>query len=293
MRAVQEVHVPAPTSSSPFARSVAACLAAILELPADAVPVSPAEHPAPLTVWRTWLAQRGLGFVPVHEPGAFGWPGPWLAVLRAADGDRVGVVAFGAPPGIAWHPLGGAEPFAAVEAGLVVAPADVALWSAPTPAAPRRTGRVEALVVAERAEAPVRLVDRAEAQAGAGLRGDRYAAGRGTFSDAHGRGHDLTLVEAEALEALTTAPDRLAAARRNVVTRGIDLDALIGRRFRVGEVECFGQRRCEPCAHLERLTEPGVLRALVHRGGLRADVLTDGVVRVGDPVAALDADRPR
>jgi MOSC domain-containing protein YiiM len=76
-------------------------------------------------------------------------------------------------------------------------------------------------------------------------------------------------------------------ARRNLVVRGVSLDDLIGRRFRVGEVECFGQRRCEPCAHLERLTRPGVLRGLVHRGGLRADVLSDGEIRVGDRVEAL------
>jgi MOSC domain-containing protein YiiM len=76
-------------------------------------------------------------------------------------------------------------------------------------------------------------------------------------------------------------------ARRNLVVRGIALDDLIGRRFRVGEVECVGQRRCEPCSHLERMTRPGVLRSLVHRGGLRADVLSDGEIRVGDRVEAL------
>ncbi len=69
--------------------------------------------------------------------------------------------------------------------------------------------------------------------------------------------------------------------------RGMALDDLIGRRFRVGEVECFGQRRCEPCAHLERLTRSGVLRGLVHRGGLRADVLSGGGIRTGDRVEAL------
>jgi MOSC domain-containing protein YiiM len=78
-----------------------------------------------------------------------------------------------------------------------------------------------------------------------------------------------------------------AEARRNLVVRGLALDDLIGRRFMVGEVECLGQRRCEPCAHLERLTQPGVLRGLVHRGGLRADVLSDGEIRLGDRVEAL------
>jgi MOSC domain-containing protein YiiM len=77
-------------------------------------------------------------------------------------------------------------------------------------------------------------------------------------------------------------------ARRNLIVRGVDLDALRGRRFRVGAVECLGQRRCEPCAHLERLTRPGVLRALAHRGGLRADILRGGELHVGDPVQALE-----
>jgi MOSC domain-containing protein YiiM len=79
-------------------------------------------------------------------------------------------------------------------------------------------------------------------------------------------------------------------ARRNIVTRGIDLNALVGKRFRVGDVDCFGARLCEPCAHLERLTAragtPGTLHALIHRGGLRADVLTDGEIRAGDAIAA-------
>ena len=83
-----------------------------------------------------------------------------------------------------------------------------------------------------------------------------------------------------------------AHARRNVVTRGIDLNALVGRRFTIGDVECFGQRLCEPCAHLERLItaagKPGVLRALIHKGGLRADLLSDGEIRVGSSIVAAD-----
>ncbi|MDQ3922147.1 MAG: MOSC domain-containing protein [Actinomycetota bacterium] len=122
-----------------------------------------------------------------------------------------------------------------------------------------------------------------------GLVGDRYERKEGTFSDPNGRGYDLTLVEAEALEELAAKGVELAPAkaRRNLVVRGVALDELIGKRFRVGEVECFGQRRCEPCSHLERLTRPGVLRGLVYRGGLRADVLSVGVIRTGDRVEAL------
>jgi MOSC domain-containing protein YiiM len=135
----------------------------------------------------------------------------------------------------------------------------------------------------------MRAVSTAKAVERRGLLGDRYERGAGTFSSKGGRGYDLTLVEAEALEELSARGVELTPveARRNLVVRGITLDDLIGQRFRVGEVECFGQRRCEPCSHLERLTRPGVLRGLVHRGGLRADVGSAGEIRVGDRVEAL------
>lgn len=273
-------------------RSVAACLASIVEIDVAQVPVPDEQHPEPWTVWRNWLAQRALGLVPVAEPAGFNWPGPWLALLRAADGDgQVCAVAFGAPPGVAWHPLGGPETFGAVELGYVIAPADVALWSPSRQPAPRRFGSVEAIVVAPQAEAMMVSVQRVTARTGRGLEGDRYFDRRGTFSNAHGRGHDLTLIEAEVLDALRLPGGQLAPeeARRNVVTRGIDLNALVGQRFCINDVECFGQRLCEPCAHLERLTEKvgkqGTLRALIHKGGLRADVLSDGEIRVGSAIA--------
>ena len=272
-------------------RSVAACLASILEIDVVEVPVPDAQHPEPWTVWRNWLAQRALGLVPVAEPAGFNWPGPWLALLRAADREgRIGAVAFGAPPGLAWHPLGGPETFDAVELGYVIAPADAALWAPSHSASSRRVGTVEAIVVAPQAEAVMVRVQHATVRAGRGLEGDRYFDHCGTFSNAHGRGHDLTLIEAEVLDALRLPRGQLAPeeARRNVVSRGIDLNALVGKRFRIGDVECFGQRLCEPCAHLERLTEkagkPGTLRALIHKGGLRADALTDGEIRVGSAI---------
>ena len=77
-------------------------------------------------------------------------------------------------------------------------------------------------------------------------------------------------------------------ARRNIATRGIDLNALVGRRFRVGAVECVGRRLAEPCAHLERVSRPGLLRPLVHRAGLRADILSGGTIAFDDHVAAVD-----
>jgi len=97
----------------------------------------------------------------------------------------------------------------------------------------------------------------------------------------------LTLIAAEALEGLAVEHGielTAAESRRNVLTRGIDLNALVGRRFRVGSVECEGVALCEPCTSLEAMTQPGVIKGLLHRGGLNADIITDGVISVGDEV---------
>lgn len=245
--------------------SLRECLAHVLGAEADDLP---REEQA----LREWLAQRGLGLVAVADPAGFSWPGPFLA-----RGEREWAVLFGVPPGPLLGTPDGAVQVAYVIAGHEVRPA--ATVAAAT------AGIVAAIVLAPAAEAPLRSVERAQAIAGRGLQGDRYADGAGTFSPGGGRGHDLTLVAAEVLEDAGLEP---VEARRNLIVRGVDLDALRGRRFRVGTVECLGQRRCEPCAHLERLTRPGVLRALAHRGGLRADILRGGELRVGDPVEALE-----
>ncbi len=121
--------------------------------------------------------------------------------------------------------------------------------------------------------------------AGRGLAGARYAKGAGTFGGGGGRGYELTLVEAEALEDVELSWED---ARRNVVSAGIGLNALVGRRFRIGLVECVGRRLAEPCAHLERLSRPGLLRPLVHRAGVRADIVVGGVLRLGDEIVPLD-----
>ncbi len=150
------------------------------------------------------------------------------------------------------------------------------------------TGSVEAIFIAAEAEGATLPVDEAQAVAGRGLEGDRYFAGEGTFFEDRKQGQDITLIEGEAIEGLARdngialAP---GAARRNVVTRGIGLNDLVGRRFTVGAVECVGQRLCDPCSHLEGLTEPGVLKGLVNRGGLRADVVTGGRIAIGDSVS--------
>ena len=146
-------------------------------------------------------------------------------------------------------------------------------------------GVVESIHVAPvKRERPV-SVERATAVAGRGLEGDRYFEGRGTFSDWKGE-RDLTLIEAEAVEAMDVEIEP-GEARRNVVVRGVDLNGLVGRRFRIGAVECAGLELADPCAHLERLTRPGVLKGLAGRGGLRAVIETGGEIAVGDPVEPL------
>jgi MOSC domain-containing protein YiiM len=149
-------------------------------------------------------------------------------------------------------------------------------------------GTVEQIAVAPHAEAPMQILDTARAIAGRGLDGDLYARSAGTFSprDAHRAGYALTLIAAEVVQDLTARDARLdfTSTRRNILTRGIDVNALVGRDFRIGDVHCRGLRRAEPCSHLERLTGPGLLRPLIHRGGVRVDILTDGVIKTGFPI---------
>lgn len=234
-----------------------------------------------------WLALRNLGLVPVESPETFKWPGRFLGLHCDTS---TWAVFFGVPPGIVYDPINDLDSRSEVslDAAFVLAKHNP-LREVGTGQGSENIGTVELIAVAAEAEGRMTSVSSAQAVEGCGLRGDRYERGAGTFSDPDGRGYDLTLVEAEALEELASGGVELepAEARRNLVVRGIALDNLIGQRFRVGEVECFGQRRCEPCAHLEKLTRPGVLRGLVHRGGLRADVLSDGEIHTGDPVKAL------
>lgn len=141
--------------------------------------------------------------------------------------------------------------------------------------------RVEEILVGRAAVELPRAVPRALVVAGRGIGGDRYFAGAGTWSDWPDQtGIALTLVEAEVLEELGLDG---AAARRNVVTRGIRLNDLVGKQFRIGSLECRGVRLAEPCKHLEQLTGVPV-KALLHRGGLRVDVLADGEIAVGDAI---------
>jgi MOSC domain-containing protein YiiM len=132
---------------------------------------------------------------------------------------------------------------------------------------------------------------RVRAVEGLGLEADRYFNGEGTFFVDGKPGQALTLIEAEALEGLLaeTGIELLAEdTGRNLVTRGVDLNALVGRRFRIGAVECRGDRLCDPCATLARRTDPGVLRGLAGRGGLRADIVRGGELVTGAVLEALD-----
>jgi hypothetical protein len=234
-----------------------------------------------------WLASRNLGLVPVASPETFEWPGRFLGLRSDSS---TWAVFFGVPPGMVYDPSAESDGKrdGSVEAAFVLAKHDPQRGAEPGTGT-ESIGTVELIALAAEAEGPMRAVSEAEAIEGRGLLGDRYERGAGTFSDPRGRGYDLTIVEAEALEELSLKGVDLAPieARRNLVVRDIELDDLIGRRFRVGEVECFGQRRCEPCSHLQRLTQPGVLRGLVHRGGLRADILSDGMIRTGDSIEVL------
>ena len=145
---------------------------------------------------------------------------------------------------------------------------------------------VEHIHIATAAGAPVRAVDAVHAIPRVGLDGDRYAYGRGHYRDER-VSRDLTLIEAETIEALRRRHGIALApgeTRRNVTTRGVDLNALVGHRFWVGEALCQGTRLCEPCQYLADLTGKPLVRALVHRGGLRADILRGGRIRRGDSV---------
>lgn len=148
-------------------------------------------------------------------------------------------------------------------------------------------GSVVAICVAGEPGEPLATVAEAHAVPGRGLEGDRYFKQARAFPEQAGADAELTLIEIEAIEALAREVElelKPAEARRNIITRGVPLNHLVGREFRIGDVRVRGLRLCEPCSHLARLTEQRVLSGLIHRGGLRAQILTDGLIRVGDAV---------
>jgi MOSC domain-containing protein YiiM len=146
-------------------------------------------------------------------------------------------------------------------------------------------GRVEAIYIsAEHGELP-HAVESVRAIAGRGLEGNRY------FDEGRPES-EMTLIEAEALEALEAEHGIEldgASSRRNVLTRGVRLNDLVGERFRVGALECRGIELCEPCLHLQSMTKPGIIDGLVHRAGLNAEILVGGELRPGDLVKQIEA----
>ena len=156
-------------------------------------------------------------------------------------------------------------------------------------------GRVVSLHLAPARSAPMQTVDEVRALPGRGLAGDRFLLPPGAAERPPGGLSDVSLIEIEAVEALRTAggdPERKwqpieldpAAARRNIVTAGVPLNHLVGREFRVGDVLMRGTELCEPCTHLEALSGQRLVYGLMHRGGLRAQILSEGGIRVGDAI---------
>jgi hypothetical protein len=252
-----------------------------------------------LAVLRLWLARHDCGLVAIANPETFSWPGHWIGIVDAPDaGDSpVAVLLFGTPSAVIASPaapslVGKAVDEVGFHQALLLVPFQP--FRAPTEEHGRMSGDVIGIYISEIKTGPMQPVVTATALPGRGLQGDRYAAKAGTFTPRSDRlrGYDLTLIESEALERVTfpdgshlTAPE----SRRNVVTRGIDLNALVGREFTIGSVRALGQRLCEPCVHLQRLTRPGVIAGLVHQGGLRANILTEGEICLGDPIVAASA----
>jgi MOSC domain-containing protein YiiM len=152
-------------------------------------------------------------------------------------------------------------------------------------------GKVLSIHIAETAGGALKSLDFVHAVPGRGLEGDRYFAHVGTYSDTPGSGRDITLIESEQLEAIEhehgikIAP---GGSRRNITTAGISLNDFVDKELRIGEVTVRGTRLCEPCAYLaEKIGDPGALKALVHRAGLRCDIVTEGVIRAGDAIQPL------
>ena len=268
-----------------------ACLGTILELsPAELPKAQEVDDRPPGPLLSRWLGRLGVGLVPIQGPEAFNWPGPWLARARDSEGSTRPVVMYGFPSGVVFDPLSGApwpdepgEEHGWIEEGFVIAAGDIAAARPARAAAPAGQGTVISIHIAEAAGAGGRSLTRARLLAGHGIEGDRHVLGRGTFPSGL-PGSALTLIEAGVCAELGLTADE---HRRNVVVDGIELNKLVGHEFVIGQVRCRGMRLCEPCTVIQRYAARPILRPLVHRGGLRADILNDGEIEVGDRVAAV------
>jgi hypothetical protein len=154
-------------------------------------------------------------------------------------------------------------------------------------------GVLNAIFIAPESHAPVVSLSEVEAIAGKGLQGDRYFGDSGSFGENEEAGREVTLIAQEDIEAIGSAissPLQADQMRRNLVTCGVPLNYLVGKRFRVGSVVLEGKGLCEPCDGLAKSTGygPTLIRAALHRAGLRAEIIQGGTISVGEPIVPLD-----
>jgi hypothetical protein len=273
---------------TPDVASLLACLATVLECDESDLPELTGDGD-PTADWNLvgWLGTLGVGLVPVDNPTGFAWPGPWIARVRGAGGRRRSVVMYGrSPSGAVWDPNGDGEVAPEqIEDGFVIAAEDIALGTPRQEAPSFATGSVEQIWIASAVGDAGRMLQNIHVAPGLGLDGDRYVNGRGTFPS--GRpGAAVTLIEAEVCESFDP-PLLPNEHRRNLVTRGVRLNGMVGQEFVIGAVRCRGVRLCEPCASMQVYADRPILRPLVHRGGLRADFLEPGEIKVGDRIELI------
>lgn len=151
-------------------------------------------------------------------------------------------------------------------------------------------GSVEAIYIAKASGEPTEYVEQAHVIPGMGIEGDRYFDQDGSKGIHSKPGRELTLIEIEAIEAISSqdgipiSPDQ---TRRNIVTRGVSLNDLVGQDFMVGTVRVHGVRLCEPCDYLAKRTDPRIRVSMAHRGGLRANILNEGIIYLNDKITNL------
>jgi MOSC domain-containing protein YiiM len=158
-----------------------------------------------------------------------------------------------------------------------------------------KLGTILSIQIAANAGGRLAKVQEVKAIAGMGLEGDRYYARTGTYSKAHDESREATFIEAEALEALTRDYQVAltgAESRRNITTRGVALNHLVGKEFQAGDAVFRGIRLCEPCTHMEEVSGKQARKGLIHRGGLRAQIVKSGKLCVGDEIAADEDEAP-
>jgi MOSC domain-containing protein YiiM len=155
-----------------------------------------------------------------------------------------------------------------------------------------KLGEIQSIQIAPDAAHTPQCVQEVQAVSGRGLEGDRYFNGTGTYSYEQDAAHEATFIEAEAMEALAREQKIDLSgeeSRRNITTRGVALNHLVGKEFRIGQAVFRGIRLCEPCEHLQEVSGKQVIKGLVHRGGLRAQIVSSGLIRVGDPIESISA----